>query len=146
MHLFCCGNAVKSLLSKKSITLVFKKCTENLTPHLVTFHVLKSIHLVLKLYFIWACGSSTLWSQFTLLQKASLIDRRCQRSASAVLRLYSTFFAVPSGTWLLQQHTGSAARPLEKWHQQWNWTPVRKFPSWDWGHGRCVYFLFYMLS
>lgn len=37
-----------------------------------------------------ACGSSTLWSQFTQLQKASLIDRRCQRSASAVLRLCST--------------------------------------------------------
>lgn len=59
--------------------------------------------------------------------KASLIDRRGQRSANSVC-LHS-----PGKT-----ARRDSTRPLEKWQQQWNWTPAHKCPLWGWGHGRCV--------
>lgn len=71
---------------------------------------------------------STVWPQMTSMNyKASLIDRRGQRSANSVC-LHSP------GTTARRDF----ARPLEKWQQQWNWTPAHKCPLWDWGHGRCV--------
>lgn len=77
-----------------------------------------------------ACGSvASVYLTINGMINRSMISAFCWRCALPVLFLS------------MLQHAGSARRS-KKWQQQWNWTPVHKCLSWDWGHGRCVHFYF----